>query len=117
MGPVLRYSLIALAITVALGCSAGTALGGGFETALKPSLQIVRETPLTIRGRGFRARERVRLSAAGRNWRLRATPRGTFVVVLESVDRCDIVRIVAVGAAGSRAVLKIFPAPHCPPLP
>jgi hypothetical protein len=112
----LRASVTALAMAVALACSAGTALGGGSDAALKPTLQIVRETPLTIRGRAFRARERVRVSAAGRSSHVRATRHGTFVVALTGVDRCNIVRIVAVGAAGSRAVLKILPAPQCPPM-
>jgi hypothetical protein len=32
------------------------------------------------------------------------------------VDRCDLVRVRAVGAAGSNAVLKVLPQPACPQL-
>ncbi|HEX6658337.1 MAG TPA: hypothetical protein VF065_09670, partial [Ilumatobacter sp.] len=69
----LRQPVIALLVAAALGCSPGTAVGGSDSATGKASLQIVRKTPLTIRGRGFRAGEHVRVSASGRNWRLRAT--------------------------------------------
>jgi hypothetical protein len=108
--------MIVLFAVVALGCAAGPAVGDGTETTSKPSLQIIRQAPMTIQGRGFRSRENVRVSAAGRNWRLRATPRGAFVLTLRGADRCNIVRVVAVGSGGSRAILKILPAPQCAPL-
>jgi hypothetical protein len=108
-----RQPLMALFAVVALGCAAGSAVGGGSETASMPSLQVIRQAPMTIQGRGFRSRENVRVSAAGRNWRLRTSPRGAFVLTLRGADRCNIVRVIAVGSGGSRAILKILPAPQC----
>jgi hypothetical protein len=113
----LREPALALFATVALGCSAGTAVGGSeSSTSSKASLQIVRKAPLTIRGQGFRARESVRVSASGRNWRLRANPAGTFVLTMSSGDRCNSVRVLAVGSGGSMAVLKVLPSPECAPM-
>jgi hypothetical protein len=112
----LREPAIALLAAVALGCSAGTAVSGSESTSSsKASLQIVRKAPLTIRGQGFRARESVRVSAAGRNWRLRANPSGTFVLTISSGDRCNSVRVLAVGSGGSYAVVKVLPSPECAP--
>lgn len=103
-----RQSAIALLATVALGCGAGTA-GGGPEAAKKASLQVVRQTPMTIRGQGFRPQESVRVSAAGRQWTPKVGAHGSFVLTLRGANRCKIVRIVAVGSGGSRAILRIFP--------
>lgn len=100
--------------SIALGCTAGTAVGGS-ETATKASLQVIRQAPMTIQGRGFRARESVRMSAAGRQWRVRASPRGSFVLTLRDADRCKIMRVVAVGSGGSRAILRILPLQQCAP--
>jgi hypothetical protein len=112
----LRQSAIALLVTVALGCTAGTAVGGS-ETATKASLQVIGHAPMTIQGHGFRARESVRVSAAGRQWRLKAGPRGSFVLTLRGANSCRIVRIVAIGSRGSRAILRIMPLRSCGPSP
>ena len=110
----LRQSAIALLVTVALGCAAGTAVGGS-ETVANASLQVIDQAPMTIQGHGFRARESVRVSAAGRQWRLKASARGSFVLPLRGADRCKILRVVAVGSAGSRAILRIMTLHQCPP--
>ena len=110
----LRRSAIPLLVTIALGCTAGTAFGGS-ETATKASLQVIRQAPITIQGHGFRARESVRVSAAGRQWRLKASARGSFVLPLRGADRCKVLRVVAVGSAGSRAILRIMALHQCPP--
>ena len=68
---------------------------------------------MTIRGQGFRPRESVRVSAAGRQWHPKASARGSFVLTLLGANRCKIVRIVAVGSDGSRAILRIIPAYAC----
>jgi hypothetical protein len=108
----LRQPAVALLVTVALGCGAGTA-DGGSEAAAKASLHVIRQAPMTIRGQGFRALESVRVSAAGRQWRPKASARGSFVLTLRGANRCKIVRIVAVGSDGSRAILRIIPATAC----
>jgi hypothetical protein len=105
---VVRPSAIALLATVALGCGAGSA-DGGQEAATKASLQVVRQTPMTIRGQGFRPHESVRVSAASRQWSPKASERGSFVLALRGANRCKIVRVVAVGSNGSRAILRVIP--------
>ncbi len=64
---------------------------------------------MTIRGHGFRSRESVRVSAAGRQWRSKAGARGSFVLTLRGANPCRIVRIVAVGSDGSRAIAEDHP--------
>jgi hypothetical protein len=108
----LRLSAIALLATVALGCGAGTA-DGGSEAPMKASLQVIRQAPMTIQGRGFRSQESVRVSAAGRQWPSKAGGRGSFMLRLSGANPCRIVRIVAVGSGGSRATLRIIPARAC----
>jgi hypothetical protein len=108
----LRQAAVAFLVTIALACTAGTAVGGS-ETVAQASLQVIEQAPMTIQGRGFRARESVRVSAASREWRLRASLRGSFKLTLGSVDSCRILRVVAVGAGGSRAILRILPLQQC----
>ena len=108
-----RQSVIALLAAVALGCGTGSA-DGGSETAGKASLQVIRQAPITIQGDGFRSRESVRVSAAGRQWHPKAGARGAFVLTLSGANPCRVVRIVAVGSGGSRATLSIVPACAAP---
>lgn len=108
-----RAFIAGLAI-VAIGGLASTA-GGRPDTSKRPTLNLVKRAPLTVRGTNFKARERVRVTAVRRQWRARATLRGAFVLTLSGVDRCSWVRVVAVGDEGSRATLKALPAPACPP--
>jgi hypothetical protein len=111
--------LIAVGLAaVALGCTAGNALGERSTSSATATLRLIDRSPVTLRGQGFRARELVRVTRQKGSWRIRATPRGTFVLVVGgTIDRCSTVRFVAVGSNGSRAVLKILPSPLCPPAP
>jgi hypothetical protein len=108
----LRQLAIAMLVTVALGCGTGTA-DGGSEAPMEASLQVIRQAPMTIQGHGFRSQETVRVTAAGRQWHSKTGARGSFVLTLRGANRCRIVRIVAVGSVGSRAILRIIPAPAC----
>jgi hypothetical protein len=108
-----RALTIGIAV-VSLACVASTAASRS-DAATRPTLKLVKRVPLTVRGSSFRARERVRVSTARRQWRVRASLGGSFVVVLNGVDRCNWVRVVAIGDEGSRAILKILPSPACPP--
>ena len=86
----------------------------------QPKLRILDRTPLTVRGTSFEARERVRVTATADGIvavRVRASAAGVFTATFETLSptRCDTVRVVAVGAQGSRAVLKLLPAPGCIP--
>lgn len=81
----------------------------------RPALRVVRTSPLTIRGEHFRARERVRLTAAARTVRTKASATGFFVVTIRGATRCDSIRVLARGSAGSYAVVKVLPSPACLP--
>jgi hypothetical protein len=79
------------------------------------SLRLVHKAPLTVRGVHFRPAERVRLRAMlSRSAVATADGRGSFVAQLGvAKSRCDLVRVIAVGSEGSRAVLKLLPSPAC----
>jgi hypothetical protein len=108
-------ALIAAALAVA-AFAGGTAFGG---PSAKPTLRLMKLHPLTVHGQRFHARELVRVqvqapSAATR--RVRANQSGSFTASFGTgVSRCDVIRVVAIGGEGSRAVLKYLPAPACMP--
>jgi len=99
---------------------AALALAGAAKPASTPApaLLLADRAPLVVRGVHFRSSERVRLSVAGvRRAAITATAAGTFVARLGQVrdDACtNPLLVVAVGSAGSHAVLKL-PQPECPP--
>jgi hypothetical protein len=112
----MRWTLITF-VVLAVGVGASTAGG----TAQKASLRITDRDPLTLRGEGFQSRERVSIALSApvqRRKMTRASATGSLrVTFLEiSATRCDSVRAVAVGGAGSRATLKLLPAPACSPM-
>ncbi|MEK6276172.1 MAG: hypothetical protein AABM30_12700 [Actinomycetota bacterium] len=92
-----------------------TILGGKPSRAGKPALQVIRWTPLTVRGERFHSRERVRLTAGTASARAGANGDGVFVVSIPGVSRCDTGRVLARGSAGSYVVLKMLPLPACLP--
>jgi hypothetical protein len=107
------------------------ALLAGLVALLVPSAAIARapakvwiadRSPLVIRGSGFKAHERVTLTvrmATKQVFHRVATRRGTFVVTLSTGTikfGCNTMTVQAVGAAGTRAALKI-PGIDCPPPP
>lgn len=112
--PAMRFALL-LAATLAFG--AGLASAAPEHTA---RLALRDDSPLTVRGIRFLSGERVRVTArvpalSARTVFARAD--GSFVVSFRgvTVDRCSVTRVTAVGARGSTAVLKLLPAPLCPP--
>jgi hypothetical protein len=88
--------------------------------AATATLRLLDRAPLTLEGKGFKARERVSVTAAlngkATRW-VRARAGGGFVVIFSELaaGRCSSVRVLAVGSRGSRTVLKILPAPACLP--
>jgi len=103
-------------------CVAGFALvlgfaqfGGNPTKAMKPSLRVIGSTPLKVRGDHFRSRESVRLTVGERTLRTNANGNGYFVVTIPGSSRCDTVRVLARGSAGSYAVVKLLPSPACLP--
>jgi hypothetical protein len=107
---------IAALLPVALAASASST-----SPAAKPTLRVADRAPLVVAGRGFHARERVKVVAGGegvRNVRkVRASGRGSFRTRFDGVNAVGCgSRLVlrASGAAGSAAVEKIV-FPLCPP--
>ena len=104
--------------------AAALAVGGSVAVAstTKPTLRLVHAKPATVRGKGFYAHERVRVTIVGgkkyvRYARTNAT--GTFTAVFDDVtlglDRCgNGWALFARGARGDTASSKL-PQPECPP--
>jgi hypothetical protein len=110
------------ALLLISACVAGVALVLGFTQfdgnqakAMKPSLRVTGSGPLEVRGDHFRSRESVRLTAGKRSLRTKANGNGYFVVTIPGSSRCNTVRVLATGSAGSYAVVKLLPSPLCMP--
>jgi hypothetical protein len=110
------------ALVLICTCVAAIALVLGFTqfnsnqaTAMKPSLRVISSAPLKVRGAQFRPRESVRLTAGKRSLRANANGDGYFVVTIPGGSRCDTLRVLALGSAGSYAVVKLLPQPACMP--
>jgi hypothetical protein len=92
--------------------------------ATRPTLRLVEKAPLTLRGSGFQAGERVRVTVAvdgpRRTRSTRASRTGAFTVELPAIvvyDPClSSLVATAVGARGDSATLK-YPQRACPPAP
>ena len=107
---------LGLLIVVAALIGAGGA-GAGAEHA-KPTLRLLDRSPVKVSGRGFVPRERIRVSVIAdttHTRRVMAGASGTFTatVLQTALPRCEGLRILATGGAGSRAVLKVLPQPAC----
>ena len=112
-----RTALAVALVAVALGASTA----GQSATSREPAMKIVDRAPLTLRGTGFAAGERVRLvvRVPGRvQKRVTASRRGIFVAAFNKAayNRCSGLTAFAIGSRGSRARL-LLPAPVCPPSP
>lgn len=82
----------------------------------RAALQLQSATPVTVRGSGFGAAERVTLTLSSGRVRASATVgakrNGSFVARFAGVrlDRCAEFTVRAVGGRGSRAILQVSPA-------
>ena len=109
---------------IALACSAVAFVSSATASPSVPALRLVSTQPLVVRGVHFKSHERVRvtqhLDAGKRSKVVTATATGTFKVTFAvpmAIDPClESVRVSAVGARGSDAVLKM-PQRACPPAP
>jgi len=105
-----RVPLLLLATAALLAAGAASADG---RTTAKPSLKLVKRTPLQVQGLGFNVRERVRVTASSElaNSTVRAvvrtTARGTFSARPGRWNRCEAITVKAVGAKGDRATLVV----------
>lgn len=96
-------------LAAALIAAAPAASAGGTHAALK----LVRMQPLTVRGTGFAAHERVVLRTTQAQVVVRTSRLGSFVFDF-ATDRCSGGRVIAVGATGDHALLRLPPM-MCPP--
>jgi hypothetical protein len=111
----LAGALAATAVLAALGV--GIAIAGPADdpspaangaAARRALLMPVASNPFRVRGSGFRARERVRVTITptgrgGITRRVRANGRGTFTLTFQGFDSCGGVHGVAAGSRGSHA--------------
>jgi len=106
----LALPLVALLAVVAVALPTRAA---GTQQA---EVRVVTMSPLVVRGTGFKAHERVRVTAApGGVRRVRSRANGHFTASFPgSVDRCVGLSVVATGTRGDQAALKL-PQPACPP--
>ncbi len=88
------------------------------SVARSPHLAVADASPLTVKGSGFGARERIKVSVSlpgsSAHWTT-ATTSGSFTVrfTAMSVDSCTAYVVRAAGLRGDNAVLRIRP-PECP---
>jgi hypothetical protein len=90
---------VAVALVLASACAAAAA---------RPTLRLASLTPLTVRGDGFSARERItlRITVGGipSKRSVRAGTAGRFMARLdEQPARCDVVEVRALGETGHTA--------------
>src|SRR3954468_1648625 len=83
--------------------------------AATPTLALVHRQPLVVRGTHFKAHERVAVRVNAVRVVVRTSALGRFLITLGVVDRCTGGRVVATGAAGEHAVLRLPPAECAPP--
>lgn len=114
----MKRTVVALLVVALTAVGAAIALGGSSRS--QPHLRLVSGTPLKARGTGFYARERIRATARAsgqvRLRRVTTDARGAFTVSFGALplDPCGGFTIVAVGARGDSADLKV-PMRECPP--
>jgi hypothetical protein len=105
---------LALAANAGGGTSApdpagpGAGPGGAQSARHRATLMPIVCDPFKVRGSGFRARERVRVTVTPTGGertvrRVRATGRGTFVLAFSGIRSCGGVEGVAAGSRGSHA--------------
>jgi hypothetical protein len=120
---ILTVALIALTAACGGGDDAGAtsartsestaAAAAAANAARRARLLPASSEPFKVRGSGFRARERVRVTGtatnggAGVTRRVRATGRGTFVLTFSGIDACGGVEAAASGSRGSRASFQM----------
>jgi hypothetical protein len=101
--------LVALGVAVAIAGPGGDATPAAQSTGARRALLMpVGSDPFRVRGSGFRARERVRVTITptgrgGVTRRVRANGRGTFTLAFAGIDSCGGVHGVAAGSRGSHA--------------
>ena len=113
-----RRSFLLVALALAL-CGAALAGGAGAREGAKARLLLLDSDPVTFRGVGFEASERVQLTAVDGDGAVRraatVSSTGTFTMRVPGVDAndCQGFSAFATGSKGSRANYKRVPG-QCP---
>jgi hypothetical protein len=100
---------IAVGIAFAAGAVGGKGDSGGagakdpFARTGRPVLMPVSQSPLRVKGTGFKQGEHVRLTAASATKKVQANDQGSFVATVKGARACDAGTVVAKGDRGSRA--------------
>jgi hypothetical protein len=104
-------AIVLLVVALAAAIAVATATGA----SAKPGIAITGQHPLSVAGTAFEPRELVRVQAIGtfgtRTLRVRATAAGRFAARFAKVsgDWCTLRQVIASGADGSRAGLRVPP--------
>ena len=98
----------------------GAWVPGSAGVSGKAGIRLTDRNPLTVRGEHFQSRELVRVTVsapATARKTVRTSATGSLRALFSgtTAHRCDLVRVVATGDEGSRAVLKLLPPPACAP--
>jgi hypothetical protein len=114
-----RKSVYAILAVLAVAAPVAGAAASRQTAAPKPKLHVYAGSPVRVTGVGFHARERVKLTfTADGVWRraLRTTSTGRFAAVFLDVtlDRCTGYAVLARGASGTMATLKVMPVACAP---
>ena len=111
---------VVLTVVAAAAVVAVAARAAGDATA-RPTIRLVDRYPFTVRGERFKASERVKVilsieSQSERSVLVTAAGGGTFTASFGEVTirSCKAWGVRAIGAQGSRAVMKVL-APACMP--
>ena len=102
-------ALAAIALAASAGATPDPSAGGGDHAARhRATLVPVSGDPFKVRGAGFRARERVRVTVTPTGGdaivrRVRATGHGAFALAFAGVQPCGGLEGVAAGSRGSHA--------------
>jgi hypothetical protein len=73
----------------------------------RPVLMPVSQSPLRVKGTGFKHGERVNVTAANATRKVQANDQGSFVATLKGMRACDAGTVIAKGNRGSRASFNI----------
>jgi hypothetical protein len=112
MQRVTRACACVLAAVALVAVAVASAEGG---SAAAPRLQLVKRSPLQVRGVRFAAGERVRVTAKSITTTrskarvVQTTSRGSFSAQLGRWGRCATILVTAVGARGDRARMMVRP--------
>jgi hypothetical protein len=122
MGVVVSRRVLVAAAVVLLAGGAVVAQVGARPGRPQAKLRLTAIAPVSVRGSGFDARERVRLrlrslAAPTATRRVRANRAGSFTAsfLAVAVDRCSAFSVTAVGRSGRRATVRWRVAAKCPP--